>query len=193
VTVDDGLDLDSLPGLGADGLPMPLRPGPGGRRANATLLMLARNSDVDTAIRSVRRLEDRFNRHFHYHWLFLNDNDFDQNFKDRISILVSGEVTFATIPREHWVQPDWIDEEKAKASRDKMSEEGVIYGGSKPYRNMCRFNSGVSANFLARMMTCLTRVGQFFFKHPEILKYRWYWRVEYVVATLFLALHAHTV
>jgi hypothetical protein len=108
--------------------------------------MLARNSDLDNAVRSVRRLEDRFNRHFHYPWLFLNDNEFDETFKSRISVLTSGETTFATVPKEHWVQPDWIDEEKASASRQKMVEENVIYGGSKPYRNMCRFNSGVSTS-----------------------------------------------
>jgi alpha 1,2-mannosyltransferase len=115
------------------------------RRANATLLMLARNTDLDNAVRSVRRLEDRFNRHFNYPWLFLNDAEFDDNFKNRLRVLVSGEVTFATVPKDHWEQPDWIDEEKATAERKKMTDEGVIYGGSKSYRNMCRFNSGVRA------------------------------------------------
>jgi alpha 1,2-mannosyltransferase len=116
-----------------------------GRRANATLLMLARNSDLDNAVRSVRRLEDRFNRHFNYPWTFLNDVDFDENFKRRISVLTKAPVHYGVIPKEHWVQADWVDEDKASASRQKMVEENVIYGGSLPYRNMCRFNSGVRA------------------------------------------------
>lgn len=29
-----------------------------------------------------------------------------------------------------------------------MMSEGVIYGGSVSYRNMCRFNSGVRVRFL---------------------------------------------
>lgn len=41
-----------------------------------------------------------------------------------------------------------------------MMEQGVIYGGSVPYRNMCRFNSG------------------FFFHHELLKPYRYYWRVE---------------
>ena len=61
----------------------------------------------------------------------------------RLSNVIGGEIKFGQIPHEHWFQPDWIDEEKATASRNAMVEQGTIYGGSVPYRNMCRFNSGV--------------------------------------------------
>lgn len=37
-----------------------------------------------------------------------------------------------------------IDEEKATKAREDMIRKKVIYGHSVPYRNMCRFNSGVS-------------------------------------------------
>ena len=50
-------------------------------RANATLLMLARNSDADGAVRSVRELEDRFNHKFNYPWVFLNEEPFSDDFK----------------------------------------------------------------------------------------------------------------
>ena len=46
---------------------------------------------------------------------------------------MSGEATFATIPHDHWFQPDSIDEEKAKAGRDKMVADNIIYGGSVSY------------------------------------------------------------
>lgn len=119
-----------------------------GRRANATLLMLARNSDLNQAIRSVRRLEDRFNRRFRYPWTFLNDEGFDENFKSRIAALTSSETTFGVIPQEQWVQPSWINEHKATYQRQLMMNEQVIYGGSVSYRNMCRFNSGVCNSVL---------------------------------------------
>ena len=51
------------------------------RRANATLLMLARNSDADGAVRSVRELEDRFNHKYNYPWTFLNEEPFTDDFK----------------------------------------------------------------------------------------------------------------
>ena len=47
----------------------------------------------------------------------------------RITKLTDAEVKFGLIPREHWFQPDWIDEDKAKASREKMVAHNVIYGG----------------------------------------------------------------
>jgi alpha 1,2-mannosyltransferase len=114
-----------------------------GRRANATLLMLARNSDLDQAVRSVRRMEDRFNRRFRYPWTFLNDEDFNENFKLRIAALTSSETTFGVVPSEQWVQPSWINEHRATYERQLMINDHVIYGGSVSYRNMCRFNSGV--------------------------------------------------
>ncbi len=50
-------------------------------RANATILMLARNGDVDGAVRSVRELEDKFNHKFGYPWVFLNEEPFSDEFK----------------------------------------------------------------------------------------------------------------
>ena len=59
---------------------MPNQP-PQRHRANATLLMLARNSDVDDAVRAVRELEDRFNHKYRYPWVFLNEQAFSDDFK----------------------------------------------------------------------------------------------------------------
>ncbi|EIN06517.1 glycosyltransferase family 15 protein [Punctularia strigosozonata HHB-11173 SS5] len=129
-------------------------------RANATLLMLARNSDLNGVVQSVRELEDRWNRKHNYPWVFLNEEEFSDEFKKRVSVLTNAPVSFGLIPREYWFQPDWIDEDKAKAGRDDLVANNVIYGGSVPYRNMCRFNSG------------------FFYRHPLLQQYKWYWRVE---------------
>lgn len=49
--------------------------------ANAVMLMLARNSELDGAVSSVRQLEEKFNRRFHYPWVFLNDEPFTDEFK----------------------------------------------------------------------------------------------------------------
>ncbi|KAG1772706.1 glycosyltransferase family 15 protein [Suillus occidentalis] len=130
------------------------------RRANATLVMLARNSDLNGVISSVEQLEARFNRKFNYPWVFLNDEPFSTDFKRRVSVLTDADVSFGLVPREHWVQPEWIDEGRAQEGRNKLVRQGVIYGGSVSYRNMCRFNSG------------------FFFRHELLTPYKWYWRVE---------------
>lgn len=56
-------------------------------QANAVILFLARNSDLDGVVSSVRQLEDRFNRIYHYPWVFLNDEPFTEEFK-RYHLLV---------------------------------------------------------------------------------------------------------
>jgi alpha 1,2-mannosyltransferase len=105
-------------------------------------------------------VEDRFNRKFNYDWVFLNDNEFDDEFKKVTSALVSGKTKYGVIPKEHWSFPEWIDLNKAAKVREKMREDKVIYGDSISYRHMCRYESG------------------FFFRHPLMLDYEWYWRVE---------------
>lgn len=129
-------------------------------RANATLLMLARNSEIEAAVHTVKELEDRFNRNYRYPWVFLNEQPFTEDFKRRVSILTSGPVYFGKILDDHWYQPKWINETLAIEERIKMVEDGVVYGGSVSYRNMCRFNSG------------------FFYRQPLLQNYKYYWRIE---------------
>lgn len=130
------------------------------RKANATFIILCRNSELEAIIQSVREVEDRFNRDFNYPYVFLNDEPFTESFKRRISVLSPSLMEFGVIPHDHWFQPSWINEETASAARKLMELSNVIYGGSVSYRNMCRFNSG------------------FFFRHPLVQKYRYYWRIE---------------
>ena len=49
--------------------------------ANAVMLMLARNSELEGAVSSVSQLEEKFNGRYHYPWVFLNDEPFTDEFK----------------------------------------------------------------------------------------------------------------
>ncbi|KAK9239253.1 nucleotide-diphospho-sugar transferase [Lipomyces kononenkoae] len=129
-------------------------------RQNATLLMLVRNFEIDDALSSMRQIEDRFNRRYRYPWTFLNDEEFTQEFIQLTSGMASGDTEYGIVPKDEWSWPDHIDRQKARTSMKTMEDDGVIYGGSVTYRHMCRYNSG------------------FFFNHPLVLKYDWYWRVE---------------
>ncbi|KJA27199.1 glycosyltransferase family 15 protein [Hypholoma sublateritium FD-334 SS-4] len=133
-----------------------------GRKANAAIVILARNGDLNGVVSSMKQLEDRFNKQFHYPYVFLNEVPFEENFKKQVRVedLTDSQVQYGLIPKEHWVQPDHIDEAKATESRNQMVKDNVIYGGSVPYRNMCRFNSG------------------FFYRHELLKPFQYYWRVE---------------
>ena len=58
-------------------------------RENATFVMLASNSDVNSVVRAVHELEDRFNRKYNYPWIFLNNEQFSDEFKSYASVLLS--------------------------------------------------------------------------------------------------------
>ncbi|KAI5806772.1 nucleotide-diphospho-sugar transferase [Peziza echinospora] len=129
-------------------------------RAKAAFVTLARNDDVWDIAKSIRHVEDRFNRKFNYDWVFLNDKPFDDRFKRVTTSLVSGKTKYGLIPTEHWSFPDWLDQDRAAKTREQMRADNVIYGDSVSYRHMCRFESG------------------FFFRQEALKEYDYYWRVE---------------
>lgn len=56
--------------------------------------------------------------------------------------------------------PDWIDENRFMNGLEYLGTIGVGKGWMVSYHHMCRWNSG------------------FFYKHPFLKDYDWYWRVE---------------
>ncbi|OKL56261.1 hypothetical protein UA08_08501 [Talaromyces atroroseus] len=131
-----------------------------GPRANAAFVVLARNKELEGVIQSIKSIERHFNRWFHYPYVFLNDGDFDQEFKDTVQNYTSAPVEFGKIDNSMWGYPDWVDHEVAKEGIRKQGDAAIMYGGMESYHHMCRFYSG------------------FFYKHPLLLKYEWYWRLE---------------
>ncbi|TFK76428.1 glycosyl transferase [Pluteus cervinus] len=130
------------------------------RRANATFVFLCKNDELGKVLTSIQQMEDRFNKKYQYPWVLLNDKPFTKQFKKRVRAMTDAPIEFGVIKREHWIQPDWIDEDRALKGRIRLLSQGIIYAASIPYRNMCRFNSG------------------FFFHHELLQPYRYYWRVE---------------
>lgn len=127
-------------------------------RENATLVMLARNRDLEGALKSMRSLEDRFNRDYRYPWVFLNDVPFDSDFIEQTSAMASGHTFYELIPEEDWNPPPHID--LRKLEHNVANSQHIIYGFSFSYRNMCHFNLG------------------FFYRQKRLLDYAWYFRVE---------------
>lgn len=129
-------------------------------RANGVIVILARNGDLQGLNRSLTQFEARFNKKYHYPYVFLNDVEFTEEFKTGVKAFISSKSEFGLIPKEHWSYPSWINVSKADTAREDMAKRHVIYGGSLPYRHMCRFNSG------------------FFFRHHLLKDYDYYWRIE---------------
>jgi alpha 1,2-mannosyltransferase len=109
-------------------------------RENAAFVVLARNSDLNGLRDSIQMMEDRFNHKFHYPWVFLNNEPFDEKFKEWTTGLSSGKTYYGELTPEMWSYPEWIDQEKARLAREEMVKNEVIYGGLESYRHMCRYS-----------------------------------------------------
>ncbi|USP81251.1 glycosyltransferase family 15 protein [Curvularia clavata] len=136
-------------------------------RENAVILMLARNSEAKGAAASIRSVQEKFNDNFGYPWVFLNDEAWDKEFIEQVTTAVQRtsatgniSVTFDVIPKTMWGFPSWIDQNRARQSMRAMEENKIQYAGQESYHHMCRFQSG------------------FFYDHPSLLPYKYYWRVE---------------
>jgi alpha 1,2-mannosyltransferase len=130
------------------------------KKVKATFVTLARNEDLYELLSSIQSIEDRFNHKFGYDWVFLNDVPFTEEFIKETTKSISGKTKYGVIPYPHWSIPIWINMNKAEKARKDMEEKNVIYGDSNTYRLMCRYESG------------------FFFRHPLMDEYDYYWRVE---------------
>ena len=111
-------------------------------RENAAIVMLARNKELEGAVKSVKSIEKQFNRWFHYPIIFLNDQPWDQAFIEALSEVASGEVKFEVIGPAMWGFPEWMDPDDARRSMKKQEAAGIMYAGMESYHHMCRFNSG---------------------------------------------------
>ena len=57
------------------------KPSPPERKANAAIVSLARNGDIDGIVFSMKQMEDRFNKRYRYPYVFLNEEVFSEEFK----------------------------------------------------------------------------------------------------------------
>src|SRR5260221_2573222 len=55
-------------------------------RPNATFVFQCRTNDINGVVSSMQQLEDRFNRKYHYPWVFLNEEPFTEEFKECASL-----------------------------------------------------------------------------------------------------------
>lgn len=128
--------------------------------ANATLLSLVRNSELDDLLMTMDDVEKTFNSKFNYPWTFINDEPFSKEFKAKTREKTKAIINYEIIPQEHWVEPFWIDQGLTEESSKYLKKEGVQYSSLGSYHRMCRWNSGM------------------FYHHPKMKEFRWYWRIE---------------
>lgn len=129
-----------------------------GKRANAAFIVLARNSDLMQLKKTIRDVEARFNSRYLYPYVILNQEAFDQDFKEQISNLTKARVKFGIIPSNNWSIPAWIDQNKLSIAMNNL--RALLHGNDINWRHMCRFYAGL------------------FMDHPLMTGYDYFWRLE---------------
>ncbi|KAI9490735.1 nucleotide-diphospho-sugar transferase [Zychaea mexicana] len=127
---------------------------------SACFVILVRNSELDGIKSSIDQMEKTFNHKYNYPYVFLNDDDFSAEFIENTKSLGTAEKFYGKLDEQMWGYPKFINQSFAAERRKEMVETQVPYADSESYRHMCRFQSG------------------FFFRHPLLDKYDYYWRIE---------------
>ena len=55
--------------------------------------MLARNGDIPGVVKSIKQMEDRFNKRFRYPYVFLNEEPFSDLFKECVTLIIRVDYT----------------------------------------------------------------------------------------------------
>jgi alpha 1,2-mannosyltransferase len=115
-------------------------------RPRAALISLVRNSELEGIIQSMKQLEDRWNRKYQvsqsqdsgcgktcsdkmqYPWIFFNDEPFTDEFKTTTQNLTNATCFYEIVPKEQWVLPEWIDEDRFMNSLEYLGTIGVGKG-----------------------------------------------------------------
>ncbi|KAI5169385.1 alpha 1,2-mannosyltransferase [Pancytospora epiphaga] len=129
-------------------------------KENAVIVILCRNEEINEIDKSIKNLEDKFNNKYKYPYVFLNDKEFTEEFKTKLSKTTNNTAKFGLVEPKDWDMPQTIDRQKAKTAWDEMARSGVPYANKESYHNMCRYFS------------------RGFYKHPLLSSYEYYWRVE---------------
>ncbi|KAI9314338.1 glycolipid 2-alpha-mannosyltransferase-domain-containing protein [Dichotomocladium elegans] len=124
------------------------------------LYMMVRNEALQDARTAMRSVEDRFNKHFRYPWVLLNNQDFTPTFIKYVRMVTDAPVYFGKVDLAAWEYPSWIDVSLAEAKMHEMSMMDLHMAGSASFRQMLRYQSGL------------------FIHHPLFDYVDYIWRVE---------------
>lgn len=173
-------------------------------RSNATMLMLARNSDLMGVLQSVREAEDRFNRNYKYPWVFLNEEDFTDEFK--MCVVYSpcyrrslAYLDVAAALRTSSLARFTLARSRASIGISRTGLMRIVRSAAATSLWRIMLSTAVRLLLLSSAMSLLMwmrgvgsvsyrnmcRFNSGFFYHHELLQqFKWYWRVEYVPFSL---------
>jgi len=89
----------------------------------------------------------------------------------RVSVLTNSKMEFGQIPRDHWYQPTWIDEEKAKEGRKQMEDDNIIYGGGLTLIVSCKRELTCSRFRVVGIFSIAMRLSSLGFRYRNMCRF----------------------
>lgn len=125
---------------------------------SASFLMFTANAELGEVLRTMRSVEDRFNKRFHYPWTFYGMDEFTEYFMSTTSTIASGHCEYV-----HWdlsqVKPLVENNRLYQQRADALAQENLSYVYSPLFHS---FQDWVVRSLLY---------------HPQ-LEYDYVWRIE---------------
>lgn len=149
------------------------------------LYMMVRNENLQDARAAMRSVEDRFNKHYQYPWILLNNQDFSPTFRKFISKVTDAPIFFGKTDTAAFDYPSWIDIPLAENKMLDMTFRTALHmSGSLSFRKMLRLvNNFVvilgerNSSNLPDLSHCRYQSG-LFIHHPLFRDVDYVWRVE---------------
>lgn len=126
----------------------------------AAFVVLAHDSQLDEMVTTMHQLEAKFNRRYHYHWVFFTNMDFSEEFKIITSNATNATCVYEQIPKEHWYLPQWINNSQHEVDLNIMCDAAAGNTRMQSDPHIYRWNSGLFA------------------REKRLRNYDWFWKVE---------------
>ena len=163
--------------------------------SSAALVIVCSNDDIDSVRRTIRTVEDRFNREKGYPWVLLNSDynlNFERNLKPsqpsfsaEFKQLISKTLTFSKSKVSYGSIHDskddtswstfqaWVNTSMHQDSMKSTQYISYIIDISRENNPNTDFNKQFKTRHLARWMA-----GPFLSRHPLVSSKDWYWRID---------------
>jgi alpha 1,2-mannosyltransferase len=107
-------------------------------KVKACFVILIRNNELAGIMSTISQIEEKFNKNYHYDYVFLNNELFSDHFKQSIALVTQATVKYGLVNASMWGYPSFINQTLAAEKRLELEQQGVPYALSESYRHMCR-------------------------------------------------------
>lgn len=111
-------------------------------RFNAAFYTFVKNDrdSLGKLRRTIRNLEDQFNKNHHYPYIIFSDEELDDEYKELVSALTESTLRFEKVEKDLYGYEPTTDLKKAEKAR--ISLNNTMFGDSEDYRFQSRFMAG---------------------------------------------------